>query len=116
MKTIAYLSIAVTVGIATAQAQTLSPLPIQQPDMPTLIQGLTELPSLPTNAPFDGAAIVTSGPENPGLESFHIIDRLYNQTPYPWSNRPTIHPTTQPTLHGTRRNSSHLQVKLPTTQ
>ena len=86
MKTIAYLSIAVTVGIATAQAQTLSPLPIQQPDMPTLIQGLTELPSLPTNAPFDGAAIVTSGPENPGLESFHIIDRLYNQTPYPWSN------------------------------
>jgi hypothetical protein len=93
MKTTNYLSIVAAVGIigiTTVQAQTLTPLPIQQPDMPTLIQGLTELALNATNEPFTGTAIVSDSSEINGFEGYHVIDGLYNVTAYPWANEPEL--------------------------
>jgi uncharacterized repeat protein (TIGR01451 family) len=92
MKLKIYISILAAAGITTVQAQVLTPVPVQQPDMSTLVSGMTELALNATSWPFkpNGATITeydATGP-NGGDLAQQLIDGLINQTPYPWGTEP----------------------------
>jgi hypothetical protein len=90
MKITTYISILVAAGITTVQAQVLTPVPVQQGDINTLVSGMPQLVLL-TNG-----ATVMDDTEIAGYEGFHVIDGLINQTAYPWANEPINGTTNNP--------------------
>lgn len=98
MKITTYLSIVTAVGIITAQAQPLIPVPVQQPDMATLTLGMTELALNSNYYPFNsGGAIASASSSVQGYEPNFAMDGIWNQTAYPWANEPQLGPVNNPT-------------------